>query len=243
MAEWSFVTIIQRVQAALGVRMHYGHPDFVDLFWAWSRGGMSKATPHINLSEDIFACLNVKTRGERSDFVDVLEMEKRREVSFNAATVFLYKISAGSVGVWRSKDLTEATSTMCTVDQLSFCVGYFVSLTVIDCTVYLFLGFHIMLSLASVSLHELGALGSTVASEWILGPSVFMYLPPLLEGSLEYGSLAEALKRIISGFDPLAEMFPAGVLYWFLTLLFFTFQNKTKADCSAGRPYRWHGEL
>ena len=176
-AEWSFGTIIQRVQAALGVRMHYGHPDFVDLFWARSRGGMSKASPHINLSEDIFAGLNVKNRDERSDYVDVLEMEKGREVSFNAASVFLNKISAGNVGVWRSKDLTEATSLLSTVDQLSFyfaTVGYFVSLTIIDCTVYLFLFMHIVLSLASVSLHELGALVSTVSSEWIWGPAVFM---------------------------------------------------------------------
>ena len=144
-AEWSFGTIIQRTQAALGVRMHYGHPDFVDLFWARSRGGMSKASPHINLSEDIFAGLNVKDRVERSDYVDVLEMEKGREVSFNAANVFLNKISAGNVGVWRTKDLTEATSLLSTVDQLSShfaTVGYCVSLTIIDCTVYLSLHAH-----------------------------------------------------------------------------------------------------
>lgn len=28
-AEWCFGTSIQRVQTWLGVRMHYGHPDFV----------------------------------------------------------------------------------------------------------------------------------------------------------------------------------------------------------------------
>lgn len=231
-AEWSFGTIIQRVQAWLGVRMHYGHPDFVDLFWARSRGGMSKASPHINLSEDIFAGLNVKNRSERSEHVDILEYEKGREVSFNAASTFLYKISAGNVGVWRSKDLTEVTAVMTTVDQMSFyfaTVGYFVSLTIIDCTVYLFLGFHILLALASISLHELGELGAAIASEWIWGPAVFMYLPPLLEGSLEFGGLIEALKRLISGFDPMASMFPAGILYWWMTLIFFTFQNKTKA--------------
>lgn len=231
-AEWSFGTIIQRVQAWLGVRMHYGHPDFVDLFWARSRGGMSKASPHINLSEDIFAGLNVKNRGERSEHVDILEYEKGREVSFNAASTFLYKISAGNVGVWRSKDLSEAVGVMCTVDQMSFyfaTVGYFVSLTIIDCTVYLFLAFHILLAMASISLHELGSLGTALSTEWIWGPSVFMYLPPLMEGMLEFGGLVEALKRLISGFDPMAELFPAGILYWLLTLIFFTFQNKTKS--------------
>jgi 1,3-beta-glucan synthase len=29
-SEWSFVTIMQRVLGLLGLRMHYGHPDFFD---------------------------------------------------------------------------------------------------------------------------------------------------------------------------------------------------------------------
>lgn len=32
--------------------MHYGHPDFLDGFWASNRGSLSKASPAINLSED-----------------------------------------------------------------------------------------------------------------------------------------------------------------------------------------------
>ena len=44
--------------------MHYGHPDFLDGFWASNRGSLSKASPAINLSEDIFAGFNVTMRGE-----------------------------------------------------------------------------------------------------------------------------------------------------------------------------------
>ena len=43
---------------------------------------MSKATPHINLSEDIYLGFNVKNRGEKSDHFDFLEWEKGREVPF-----------------------------------------------------------------------------------------------------------------------------------------------------------------
>ena len=37
------------------VRMHYGHPDLLDKLHFLSRGGVSKASKEINLSEDVFA--------------------------------------------------------------------------------------------------------------------------------------------------------------------------------------------
>eukprot|EP00933_Yihiella_yeosuensis_P049986 TRINITY_DN47747_c0_g1_i1.p1 TRINITY_DN47747_c0_g1~~TRINITY_DN47747_c0_g1_i1.p1 ORF type:complete len:1319 (-),score=236.47 TRINITY_DN47747_c0_g1_i1:145-3552(-) len=96
-------------------------------------------------------------------------------------------------------------------------------------TMYMYIGFHLMLTLASVSLHELGTLGTTMSVEWIIGPGLFMYLPPLFEGLLEYGGLSEGLRRIVVGFDSTANMLPGGLIYWFTTLIFFTFQNKTKS--------------
>ncbi|CAJ1449015.1 unnamed protein product [Effrenium voratum] len=90
-AEWSFGTICQRFLAGLGARMHYGHPDFLDGFWASNRGSLSKASPAINLSEDIFAGFNVRMRGESSKHVDTLAWEKGRESSFNAASLFYTK--------------------------------------------------------------------------------------------------------------------------------------------------------
>lgn len=37
------------------VRFHYGHPDIFDRIFHITRGGISKASRVINLSEDIFA--------------------------------------------------------------------------------------------------------------------------------------------------------------------------------------------
>lgn len=37
------------------VRFHYGHPDVFDRLFHLTRGGVSKASKVINLSEDIFA--------------------------------------------------------------------------------------------------------------------------------------------------------------------------------------------
>ena len=54
--ENAFVTIGQRtLHWPLSVRMHYGHPDVFDKLFCFSRGGVSKASKGINLSEDIFA--------------------------------------------------------------------------------------------------------------------------------------------------------------------------------------------
>lgn len=38
--------------------MHYGHPDVFDRIFHITRGGISKASKQINLSQDIFAGLN-----------------------------------------------------------------------------------------------------------------------------------------------------------------------------------------
>lgn len=37
------------------VRFHYGHPDVFDRIFHLTRGGISKASKIVNLSEDIFA--------------------------------------------------------------------------------------------------------------------------------------------------------------------------------------------
>ena len=63
-------------------RRHVGGIGAQDLYWARNRGSMSKATPHINLSEDIYLGFNVKNRGEKSDHFDFLEWEKGREVQY-----------------------------------------------------------------------------------------------------------------------------------------------------------------
>lgn len=42
------------------VRFHYGHPDVFDRIFHITRGGMSKASRGINLSEDIFAGIGLR---------------------------------------------------------------------------------------------------------------------------------------------------------------------------------------
>ena len=57
--EKSFVMIGKCVLAnPLKIRMHYGHPDVFDRLWFLARGGMTKASRVINISEDIFVGFN-----------------------------------------------------------------------------------------------------------------------------------------------------------------------------------------
>lgn len=45
------------------VRMHYGHPDVFDKMYIMTRGGMSKATRQLHISEDVFGGYNHCLRG------------------------------------------------------------------------------------------------------------------------------------------------------------------------------------
>merc|ERR1719160_1136765 len=64
-----FGTFFQRVLAApLDVRMHYGHPDLLDKVHFLSRGGVSKASKEVNLSEDVFAAYKTCSQGGRTLF-------------------------------------------------------------------------------------------------------------------------------------------------------------------------------
>merc|ERR1719428_1425245 len=129
--------------------MHYGHPDFFDAFWCSNRGSMSKASPAINLSEDIFSGFNVNMRGERSTHVDILEWDKGREVSFCAATLFFSKVSGGSVGVMRSRDVQMISANTGITNNFSFyfaSIGFCISNVIVDKTMEIYVMVFVLLT-------------------------------------------------------------------------------------------------
>jgi len=215
--EWSFGTICQRFLDGLDVRMHYGHPDFIDAFWASNRGSLSKASPSINLSEDIFAGFNVRMRGERSVHRDTLAWDKGREASFNAASQFFYKVSSGNVGVMRSRDLKVITERLGIIDNLSFyfaSVAFYLNNWLIDMSLRIYVLVFVLMTLSSKTLDDIGSLGSMLAAEWILTMGIIAMLPRLMELILEYG-YSEGLLKFIPSIP--------GVL------LGYTFMNKSIA--------------
>ncbi|KAJ0390658.1 hypothetical protein ATCC90586_011402 [Pythium insidiosum] len=95
--ELVFVTLSQRVLAdPLCVRMHYGHPDIFDKVIALSRGGVSKASKGINLSEDVFAGFNSTLRGGVVTHVEFMQCGKGRDVALSQISMFEGKLANGA---------------------------------------------------------------------------------------------------------------------------------------------------
>ncbi|KAG8391331.1 hypothetical protein BUALT_Bualt01G0176700 [Buddleja alternifolia] len=97
--ENSFVTIGQRLLAnPLKVRFHYGHPDVFDRLFHLTRGGVSKASKIINLSEDIFAGIIFLTIPIFSNVThhEYIQVGKGRDVGLNQISNFEAKIACGN---------------------------------------------------------------------------------------------------------------------------------------------------
>ncbi|KAF3333291.1 putative callose synthase 8 [Carex littledalei] len=99
--ETSFVTIGQRFLAnPLRVRFHYGHPDIFDRLFHVTRGGISKASKTINLSEDVFAGYNSTLRRGNVTYKEYIQVGKGRDVGLNQISKFEAKISVVVVYVF-----------------------------------------------------------------------------------------------------------------------------------------------
>ncbi|PPS12675.1 hypothetical protein GOBAR_AA07956 [Gossypium barbadense] len=95
--ETSFVTLGQRVLAnPLKVRMHYGHPDVFDRIFHITRGGISKASRVINISEDIYAGFNSTLRRGNITHHEYIQVGKGRDVGLNQIALFEGKVAGGN---------------------------------------------------------------------------------------------------------------------------------------------------
>jgi len=156
--ETSFVTLGQRVLAKpLRIRLHYGHPDVFDKLFFITRGGISKSSKGINLSEDIFAGYNNAIRGGQVGFKEYLQVGKGRDVGMSQIYKFEAKLSQGAGEQSLSRDVYRLCSRLDFCRLLSFYFGgighYFSNvLTVftIYCVVYL------MAVLAILNLEKIG---------------------------------------------------------------------------------------
>ncbi|CAJ1442771.1 unnamed protein product [Effrenium voratum] len=237
-AEWTFGTLVQRLLEFLTVRMHYGHPDFMDGFWAANRGSVSKASPHINLSEDIFAGLNVKTRHEQSLHTDYLEWEKGREVQFLAGSGFFWKIASGSVGLMRTRDLRALCGNASVMETFALyfaTVAWYVHNVLVDISTEIFLLIFMYLTLASKSISDLGDLGSMLAAEWFLTPAFTAMLPAIIGLGIEYGPLWMCKNYLLTA--PMSMMYFIFINKAMSSSVRTTFVANTAEYVNTGRPH------
>eukprot|EP01065_Artemidia_motanka_P016198 TRINITY_DN1991_c1_g1_i1.p1 TRINITY_DN1991_c1_g1~~TRINITY_DN1991_c1_g1_i1.p1 ORF type:complete len:4365 (+),score=1563.77 TRINITY_DN1991_c1_g1_i1:29-13096(+) len=190
-SEYIFVNVAQKVMAhPLGVRMHYGHPDFFDKSWITTQGGMSKANPKINLNEDIFAGYHVSGSGEAVDHVDSVREGKGRETNFDGANGFQMKLAYGASMQFRTRDQFELMRTSDVMRRHSIffgSVGSYIYLITIVFLIFSTMLTNICLSFASKSDYELTSRGSPYGTEWMIQMSLVETIPLLVQLVLDFG--------------------------------------------------------
>ncbi|ONK68990.1 uncharacterized protein A4U43_C05F18130 [Asparagus officinalis] len=199
--EMSFVTLGQRVLAnPLKVRMHYGHPDVFDRLWFLSRGGVSKASRVINISEDIFAGFNCTLRGGNVTHHEYIQVGKGRDVGLNQIAMFEAKVASGNGEQTLSRDVYRLGHRLDFFRMLSFfytTVGFYFSTMLVVLTVYAFAWGRLYLALSgleasiknSADSTNNAALGTVLNQQFIIQLGIFTALPMIVENSLEHGFL------------------------------------------------------
>uniref|UniRef100_A0A7N0UVT5 1,3-beta-glucan synthase n=1 Tax=Kalanchoe fedtschenkoi TaxID=63787 RepID=A0A7N0UVT5_KALFE len=224
--ETSFVTIGQRVLARpLKIRFHYGHPDVFDRIFHITRGGMSKASRGINLSEDIFAGFNSTLRRGNITHHEYMQVGKGRDVGLNQISLFEAKVACGNGEQTLSRDIYRLGHRFDFFRMLSCyftTVGFYVSSMMVVLTVYAFLYGKLYLSLSGLEQSIVkfarargdDPLKAAMASQSLVQIGLLMALPMVMEIGLERG-FRTALSELI-------------IMQLQLAAVFFTFSLGTK---------------
>ncbi|KAJ8512658.1 hypothetical protein OPV22_003092 [Ensete ventricosum] len=226
--ETSFVTIGQRILAnPLKVRFHYGHPDIFDRIFHLTRGGISKASKTINLSEDIFAGFNSTLRGGNVTHHEYIQVGKGRDVGMNQISLFEAKVSNGNGEQTLSRDVYRLGRRFDFYRMLSFyftTVGFYFSSMVTVLTVYVFLYGRLYLVMSGLERSILEdpriqqnskPLENALASQSVFQLGLLLVLPMVMEVGLEKGFRTAIGEFILMQLQ--------------LAPVFFTFQLGTKA--------------
>ncbi|XP_078440418.1 callose synthase 3-like [Wolffia australiana] len=197
--ETSFVTIGQRLLAnPLKVRFHYGHPDVFDRLFHLTRGGISKASRIINLSEDIFAGFNSTLREGNVTHHEYMQVGKGRDVGLNQISLFEAKIANGNGEQTLSRDIYRLGHRFDFFRMLSCyftTVGFYFSTLITVLTVYVFLYGRLYLVLSGLEeglatgrkfIHN-EPLQVALASQSFVQLGLLMALPMMMEIGLEKG--------------------------------------------------------
>nr|GEW97383.1 callose synthase 9 [Tanacetum cinerariifolium] len=224
--ETSFVTLGQRVLATpLKVRMHYGHPDVFDRVFHITRGGISKASRVINISEDIYAGFNSTLRQGNITHHEYIQVGKGRDVGLNQIALFEGKVAGGNGEQVLSRDIYRLGQLFDFFRMLSFfftTVGYYFCTMLTVITVYIFLYGKLYLALSGVGedIQTRGdilnnkALNTALNTQFLFQIGVFTAIPMVLGFILEQGFLRAIVSFVTMQFQ--------------LCTVFFTFSLGTR---------------
>ncbi|KAJ7009514.1 hypothetical protein D5086_000117 [Populus alba] len=206
--ETSFVTLGQRVLAnPLKVRMHYGHPDVFDRVFHITRGGISKASRVINISEDIYSGFNSTLRQGNVTHHEYIQVGKGRDVGLNQIAVFEGKVSGGNGEQVLSRDVYRLGQLFDFFRMMSFyftTVGYYFCTMLTVLTVYIFLYGKAYLALSGVGeqvenralITKNNALSAALNTQFLFQIGIFTAVPMVLCFILELGFLRAVVNFI-----------------------------------------------
>ncbi|XP_059665125.1 callose synthase 9 [Cornus florida] len=199
--EASFVTLGQRVLAnPLKIRMHYGHPDVFDRVFHITRGGISKASRVINISEDIFSGFNSTLRQGNVTHHEYIQVGKGRDVGLNQIALFEGKVAGGNGEQVLSRDVYRLGQLLDFIRMLSFyftTVGYYFCTMLTVLTVYFFLYGKAYLALSGLDgeiedrakISKNTALSAALNTQFLFQIGIFTAVPMILGFILEMGFL------------------------------------------------------
>uniref|UniRef100_A0A1J3EUH6 1,3-beta-glucan synthase n=1 Tax=Noccaea caerulescens TaxID=107243 RepID=A0A1J3EUH6_NOCCA len=224
--ETSFVTLGQRVLAyPLKVRMHYGHPDVFDRIFHVTRGGISKASRVINISEDIYAGFNSTLRQGNITHHEYIQVGKGRDVGLNQIALFEGKVAGGNGEQVLSRDVYRIGQLFDFFRMMSFyftTVGFYVCTMMTVLTVYVFLYGRVYLAFSGADreiskvakLSGNTALDAALNAQFLVQIGVFTAVPMVMGFILELGLLKAIFSFITMQFQ--------------LCSVFFTFSLGTR---------------
>jgi len=240
-AESAFGTILQRSYAALGGRMHYGHPDMMNKVFMIQQGGVSKATKTVNLSEDIFAGLDFTLRGngrtiQHSEYFHV---SKGRDLGFGTVLLFFSKLSAGTGEQMLTRQMARLSEHMGLPEALTLYYahgGFYLTQFLLSkgIPVLVFVWLFVILDDAEYNFDAFGmstlamnaSVSSTIARLLIsqFGWIMILFLvagmaPLLLETVLQAGlpaAISRGLKQLLT-LSPLHFIFQAKIISWYVS--------------------------
>ncbi|KAM3751890.1 hypothetical protein ACB098_04G145700 [Castanea mollissima] len=199
--ETSFVTLGQRVLASpLKVRMHYGHPDVFDRIFHVTRGGISKASRVINISEDIYAGFNSTLRQGNITHHEYIQVGKGRDVGLNQIALFEGKVAGGNGEQVLSRDIYRLGQLFDFFRMLSFfftTVGYYVCTMMTVLTIYIFLYGRAYLAFSGLDeaiskeakITGNSALDAALNAQFLVQIGIFTAVPMIMGFILELGLL------------------------------------------------------
>ncbi|KAJ3681999.1 hypothetical protein LUZ60_014572 [Juncus effusus] len=200
--ETSFVTLGQRVLSTpLKVRMHYGHPDVFDRVFHITRGGISKSSKTINVSEDIYAGFNSTLRKGNITHHEYIQVGKGRDVGLNQIAAFEGKVAGGNGEQVLSRDVYRLGQLFDFFRMMSFyitTVGFYFCTMLTVLTVYIFLYGKAYLALSGVgediqtraNILDNASLTSALNTQFLVQIGIFSAIPMILGFILEQGLLS-----------------------------------------------------